>query len=94
MRSGGTGVHGEVAVAVPGGDEELDDVQETTVSLKRWSTSSGASCIGGKGRPEVRPRRGRAEHGEVRREGGGSGKRASYRMIRRSRRSWWRVLMT
>jgi hypothetical protein len=48
------------------GDGIHDDLQEITASPKRWSKSSGASCIGGKGRPEVRPRHGRAEHGEVR----------------------------
>jgi hypothetical protein len=43
----GSGINGEVAAAVPGGDEELDDVRESTVSPKRWSTGSGASCNGG-----------------------------------------------
>jgi hypothetical protein len=36
-----------VAAVVPGGDEELDDVRESTVSPKRWSTGSGASYNGG-----------------------------------------------
>jgi hypothetical protein len=29
-RSGGSGIHGEVAAAVPGGDEVLDGAQEVT----------------------------------------------------------------
>jgi hypothetical protein len=82
-------IHIEVLPAVPNGDGVLDGLQEVTTSPKRWSTILGASCISGKGRPEVRLRHGRAEHGGVQHEGGGSGKRGSYRMIRRSRRSRW-----
>jgi hypothetical protein len=62
-------IHVEVLPMVPNGDGVLDGLQEVTACPKKWSTISGASCIGGKGRPEVRPRHGRAEHGGVRREG-------------------------
>jgi hypothetical protein len=58
--------NGEVVLAVLDGDGVHDDLQEITASPKRWLKSSEASCIGGKGRPEVRPWHGRAEHGEVR----------------------------
>jgi hypothetical protein len=73
-------IHVEVLLA-PNGDGVLDGLQEVTTSPKRWSTILRASCIGGKGRPEVRPRHGRVEHGGVQREGGGSGKRGSYQML-------------
>jgi hypothetical protein len=57
-----------VVPAVLDGDGVHDELQEITASPKRWLKSSGASCIGSKGRPEVRPWHGRAEHGEVRRD--------------------------
>jgi hypothetical protein len=62
-------IHVEVLPVVPNGDGVLDGLQEAAASPKRWSTISGASCIGGKGRPEVRPRHGHAEHEGVRCEG-------------------------
>jgi hypothetical protein len=44
MRSGGTGVHGEVAAAVPGGDEEIDDVQESSAMMTVCGAGVLASC--------------------------------------------------
>jgi hypothetical protein len=44
MRSGGTRVHSGVAAAVPGGDEELDDVQESSVMTTVCGAGVLASC--------------------------------------------------
>jgi hypothetical protein len=43
-RSGGTGVHGGVAAAVPSGDEELDDVQESSAMMMVCGAGVLASC--------------------------------------------------
>jgi hypothetical protein len=44
MGSGGTGVHDGVAAAVPGGDEELDDVQESSAMTTVCGAGVLASC--------------------------------------------------
>jgi hypothetical protein len=53
MRSGGTGLHGEVAAAVPGGDEELDDVQESSAMMTVCGAGVLASCNDEKQRLEL-----------------------------------------
>jgi hypothetical protein len=44
MRSDGTGVHSGMAAVVPGGDEELDNVQESSVMTTVCGAGVLASC--------------------------------------------------
>jgi hypothetical protein len=53
MRSSGTGVHGGAAATVPGGDEELDDVQGSSAMTMVCGAGVLASCNDEKRRLEL-----------------------------------------
>jgi hypothetical protein len=79
-----------VDAAVPGGDGDLDDVRESMVSPKRWSTGSRTSCNGGERWLELGVAavvfwtcRRSAKRGDL-------GGQRSYQMFRLKRRFWWR----
>jgi hypothetical protein len=88
--SGGSGDHGEVLSAFPGGDGVHDGVLLEQAKATACSEISGVSCKREERRLELGVLAGELW---VRRRSAsrrGFGKRRSYQRIRRLRRPWWR----